>query len=99
MRSHAAWGASPPSNQAHDFVFPSHPVHYGPVDEDWLTVPAACALTGLSRATLHQWAAEGRLRTVRPRRILYVSRVDLTAATRDENPSGDAGGAAPRPAF
>ncbi len=54
--------------------------------DDWLSLSEACEFTGRARRTIYRWLSEGRIRTIRPSRTLYLNRDDLATLEAEKTP-------------
>ena len=54
--------------------------------DDWVTIKQAMARVGRSRSTIYQWIETGKVRTMRPLRVVWVNLPDLLTADATTRP-------------
>jgi hypothetical protein len=54
--------------------------------DDWVTIKQAMARVRRSRSTIYQWIDGGKVRTMRPLRVLWVNLPDLLSADATTKP-------------
>lgn len=47
---------------------------------DWVTVDEAMQITGRGRTAIYKWVRDGKVRTIRPKRALWLNLSDLRKA-------------------
>lgn len=51
--------------------------------EDWIQVHKAPERVGRSKRTVYRWIKDGRVRTIRPLRVLWLNLEDLLRVERE----------------